>query len=255
MSYNIIYVMQKQHIFNKALKTRLQEADITVLPLPDDIDEIYRHRNDADIFLFNAEEDNAQTSRIVKYIADICRDSRKSFCLIGGENFLANFKNSPTSKQITQTYIAPVNADDLITDMVFFAQMHEEFRRKKDILIVDDDNDFLMIIQRWLRHSYTVTGVHSGAEALQKISEESFDLILLDYEMPEMDGYEVMSKIHQNPATSNIPIIFLTGLNDRENVMRIIKHRPDGYILKSTKKLELLDTLERFFAESIFGKK
>ena len=99
-----------------------------------------------------------------------------------------------------------------------------------------------------------MTGVRSGLEALQQLARGHFDLILLDYEMPEMDGYEVMGRIRQNPEMSNIPIIFLTGLNDRENVMRIIKHRPDGYILKSMKKPELLDTLERFFAESILGK-
>jgi response regulator RpfG family c-di-GMP phosphodiesterase len=64
----------------------------------------------------------------------------------------------------------------------------------------------------------------------------------------------VRERIQKNPVTARIPIIFLTGINDRESVMRIIKQRPDGYILKSTKKAELLDTLANFFYERSMGK-
>ena len=254
MGFNVIYIAKKQSAFNKIIENRFKSADITLLNLSDDIDEIYRHRHEADIFLLNADEENAQTLRIVRYMLELCRDEHKSFCLIGTENFIASLSNIPTAKMLAHTYAKPVTPDEVVADMIALAAKHEEFRRKKEILLVDDDSDFLMIIQRWLRNSYVVTGVRSGSEALQKISEKHFDLILLDYEMPEMDGYEVMGKIRQNPEAANTPIIFLTGLNDRENVLRIIKHRPDGYILKSTKKLALLDTLERFFAESILGR-
>ncbi len=81
---------------------------------------------------------------------------------------------------------------------------------------------------------------------------QSPDLILLDYEMPDLDGYDVMQWLHGTPQTANIPIIFLTGVNDRESVMRIVKHKPDGYLLKSSRKSELLDALERFFVMGIF---
>ena len=252
---NVIYIARKQYILNKAIESRLKNADINVLPLPEDIDEVYRHRHEADIFLFNANDDNVpQSLRLIKYLTELCRDGHKSFCLIGNENFMSNISGMPVAKLISQIYVTPVNLDKMVADMLALSATHDEFRRKKDILIVDDDNDFLMIVQRWLKNSYSVTGVRSGLEALQQLALGHFDLILLDYEMPEMDGYEVMGRIRQNPEMSNIPIIFLTGLNDRENVMRIIKHRPDGYILKSMKKPELLDTLERFFAESILGK-
>ena len=81
------------------------------------------------------------------------------------------------------------------------------------------------------------------------------DLILLDYEMPEFDGYQVMDMIRKNPLTALVPIIFLTGKNEKESVLRIIKRKPDGYLLKSMKKEELMDALERFFADSILNRK
>ena len=255
MSCNVIYITKKQSAFNKITENRLKSADITLLPLEDDIDEIYRRRHEADIFLLNVDEENAQTLRIVRYMLELCRDEHKSLCVMGPENFIAGLSNTPAAQVLAHIYIKPVTTDQIIEDIIALSARHEEFRRKKEILLVDDDSDFLMIIQRWLRNSYSVTGVRSGSEALQKIAEKRFDLILLDYEMPEMDGYEVMAQIRQSPNAPNTPIIFLTGLNDREHVLRIIKHRPDGYILKSTKKLALLDTLERFFAESILGRR
>ena len=252
MNHSVIYIAKNKNILNKAVDNRFWEAGIEVLSLSDDIDEIHRHRRDGDIFLFNAEDDNTQNFRLVKYLTDLCRDEHKSLCVIGNESFVAGLSEL---KEVVRTYVSPVDLPTLTADITALSAMHTEFRRRKQILIVDDDDDFLMIIKLWLKNAYAVTGVNSGSEALARIQRERFDLILLDYEMPDMDGYEVMGEIHNNPATANIPIIFLTGLNDRETVMRIIKHRPDGYILKSMKKLELLDTLERFFAESILGKR
>jgi CheY-like chemotaxis protein len=77
------------------------------------------------------------------------------------------------------------------------------------------------------------------------------DLILLDYEMPDLDGYDVMRLLHGTPQTSEIPIIFLTGVDDRDSVMRVVNLKPDGYLLKSMRKSELLDALNRFFVRNI----
>ncbi len=72
------------------------------------------------------------------------------------------------------------------------------------------------------------------------------DRILYDNTMKE-----VLDEIRKNPFTSRVPIIFLTGKNDKDVVMRIPERKPDGYLLKSTGKEEMLDTLDRFFAENI----
>ena len=253
MSANVIYVAGSQYILSKAIEKRLQDIDMSVISLHYDIDDIFKRRHDADIILFDMDE-TPQADRVFHYVMDLCRDEHKSLCLKGETFVIDRIRNSANLKQIAHIYESSVNIDKIIADIKALELSHKEFRRKKDILIVDDDDDFRAIMRLWLKNTYTVTGVGSGAEALELAEKEDFDLILLDYEMPEMDGYEVMGKLQRNPKTSSIPIIFLTGLNDRESVMRIIKHRPDGYVLKSTKKLELLDTLERFFAVTILGK-
>ena len=60
-----------------------------------------------------------------------------------------------------------------------------------------------------------------------------------------------MRLLHGTPQTSEIPIIFLTGVDDRDSVMRVVNLKPDGYLLKSMRKSELLDALNRFFVRNI----
>ena len=117
---------------------------------------------------------------------------------------------------------------------------------------MDDDPDFLKIMDNWLSSVYNVYLFSTGEDAIDGLSSYMPDLLLLDYEMPGMNGYELMSRIKSDPETSQIPIIFLTGKNDREHVFKILENKPDGYLLKSSQKESLTDAISRFFAESAF---
>lgn len=85
------------------------------------------------------------------------------------------------------------------------------------ILVVDDTPDNLFLMSALLEDQYEMVTASSGAEALQvAASKDQPDLILLDIMMPEMDGYEVLRRLRQNPATANTPVIFLTALTSIE---------------------------------------
>lgn len=75
---------------------------------------------------------------------------------------------------------------------------------------------------------------------------------MLDYEMPHMDGYEVLMHIRKNSPSGHVPVIFLTGKNDREHVVRILEFKPDGYLLKSSSKEAIVDRISSFFSEVLF---
>ncbi|MBQ7614750.1 MAG: response regulator transcription factor [Butyrivibrio sp.] len=70
--------------------------------------------------------------------------------------------------------------------------------------------------------------------------------------MPEMNGFDLMRKIRASFPDITIPIIFLTGKNDKELVFQVLEDKPDGYLLKTSQKEVILDTIHRFFAETIF---
>ena len=250
---NIVYIGQEQHIVTQAVENRLSEIGFNVIALPSDIDEINKNRHGTDIFLCYLDYTNPKTEIVMHYLADLCRDEHKSMCLIVDNATRTQVKRMESAQWAAHIYVRPLDMNDVADDLVELAAAHDEFRRRKTLLVVDDDSDFLMIMKYWLSNHYNLVGVNSGVEAVTYLQHHTPpDLILLDYEMPDLDGYDVMQWLHGTPQTAGIPIIFLTGVNDRESVMRIVKHKPDGYLLKSMRKSELLDALERFFVMNIF---
>ena len=85
------------------------------------------------------------------------------------------------------------------------------------ILIVDDEPINLKVLAAILEDDYAVSEAQNGAEALRAVGESAPDLILLDVKMPEIDGYEVCRKLKADPATREIPVIFLTSKTDVED--------------------------------------
>jgi len=86
---------------------------------------------------------------------------------------------------------------------------------KHKIVIIDDDKDFLEIFSTKLQAAdFDVTTAVGGKEGVSKIKEIKPDLILLDVEMPEMNGMEVLSKLKSDPSTKEIRVSFLTNYGE-----------------------------------------
>lgn len=71
-------------------------------------------------------------------------------------------------------------------------------------------------------------------------------MILLDYEMPVEKGPEVLVKIRENEQLANIPVVFLTGITDREKIKEALSLKPQGYLLKPIDKEKLVGMIEKF---------
>ena len=102
----------------------------------------------------------------------------------------------------------------------------------KHILIVDDNKTSLSSAKSALNDLYKVTAVTSGIQALKFLEKNQCDIILLDINMPEMDGFEVMKKIHENGDMGDIPIIFLTADNDADTESRCLEEGAADFIAK-----------------------
>jgi diguanylate cyclase (GGDEF)-like protein len=85
------------------------------------------------------------------------------------------------------------------------------------ILVVDDESAIREVLAVLLAPLGNVELLESGEEALQKLESSLPDLILLDVNMPGMDGYEVCRRLKGNPVTASVPVIFLTALDTNEN--------------------------------------
>lgn len=116
-----------------------------------------------------------------------------------------------------------------------FISIRSEVKRgmvMKHILIVDDNKMNLVMAKQELSGEYRVTPVTSGAQALLFLSKMQTDLILLDINMPDMDGRETMRKIRENEAWKQIPIIFLTADSSPETEAQCLSDGADDFIAK-----------------------
>jgi two-component system sensor histidine kinase/response regulator len=109
------------------------------------------------------------------------------------------------------------------------------------ILAVDDTPPNLrLLVGLLMSHGYTVSQAEDGRQALQVVAESPPDLILLDIFMPEMDGYEVCEQLKADPATRDIPVIFISALNEIDNVVKGFDVGGVDYITKPFNTREVL---------------
>ena len=114
----------------------------------------------------------------------------------------------------------------------------------KTILIVDDTISNLDILMELL-DEYDLIDATNGKDALEILSTEHIDLILLDIMMPEMDGYEVCSRIKSQDDTKNIPIIFITAKTDEESISKAYDVGGSDYIRKPFFPKELFARIKK----------
>ncbi len=103
---------------------------------------------------------------------------------------------------------------------------------KQRVLIVDDSPSVLKILNDALRNEYQVSAATSGEEALTLARTQHPDLILLDIKMPDLDGYEVCRRLKQSDETRDIPILFVTILNEVEDEAKGLEMGAVDYIIK-----------------------
>ncbi len=83
---------------------------------------------------------------------------------------------------------------------------------KSNLLTVDDRPENLLVLKALLGPNYNLIQAHSGQEALDLVAKEPVDVVLLDIEMPVMDGYETARRMKEMECCQNIPIIFISGV-------------------------------------------
>lgn len=103
---------------------------------------------------------------------------------------------------------------------------------KKIILVVDDDKSNLLIAQKLLSEEYRVAAVNSGELAFRYLEKNEPDLVLLDIQMPEMDGFEVMKRLQESEKWNRIPVIFLTADRSEKTEEECFKMGAVDYIGK-----------------------
>lgn len=114
-----------------------------------------------------------------------------------------------------------------------------------DILIVDDVHlNLRLLMQICTRAGYRAHGADTGEKAISMAVETVPDLILLDIMLPDIDGYEVAARLHANPKSKDIPIIFISALNDMDSKVKAFTSGGVDYVTKPIRMEEILARIE-----------
>ncbi len=182
------------------------------------------------------------------YLKEILYDKGIKLCLFGERLELAKARGYLRDENVAACFERPVDIAAAAPKLDALWQEAAMLADKKALLLVDDDPVFLRSTQAVLKKKYKVYMVNSGASAFMLMSKRHIDLILLDINMPVLDGPHVLEMIRSEDGMRNIPVMFLTGKSDPESIVEAFRHEPAGYIVKDISAAGLIQKLEEFFS-------
>lgn len=103
---------------------------------------------------------------------------------------------------------------------------------KKSIVAVDDSGIVLKMLTKVLGEKYDLHAFSGGKRALQYLKEKTPNLIILDIDMPEINGYEMLKMIKEKEHLQDVPVIFLTSNNDKSHVVKAVAGGAKDYVVK-----------------------
>ncbi len=244
----LMLIGSKETFVIRALEKKLTEAGISFFFVPPDIDIVNKEWDRASVITYYLDQSERLESSFLHFLNEHLTEGEMQIILIGEKSDTDVAKNQLPFGRILEVFSRPLNVED------FISTVNRQFEQifdppKKSILIVDDDATYIGLIRDWLREKYKVSMAISGLQAISLLATTHVDLILLDYEMPITSGPQVLEMLRSDPTTRHIPVIFLTGKNDKASVMNVVSLKPEGYLLKSIKRGELMTELHKFFAE------
>ena len=191
-------------------------------------------------------EDNLMID-VLGYIRDLVEDRGIRFFVIGTQEELDTVIGKKAD-YVAERYTRPVDLAELIKRLQKEGEAVDKLKEFKSILIVDDDATALRSMKSLLSTKYKILVANSGMNAITILAKNKVDLILLDFEMPIVNGPKVLEMIRSDPNTANIPVMFLTAKGDKRSIMEVLRFKPEKYLLKTMLPKDILDSIDDFFA-------
>ena len=244
---HIVIVSQGQGFLVGSFQNHLEGMNYEVSFVEANVDDISKITATMDAVLIYADEEMLDHQRGLVYLADRVTEENTPVFLVGSESDVAELKEMIPEKLVFRSFLRPIDVRKVSQEMDGLIREYHESRRKR-ILVVDDSGAMLRNVKGWLEDKYQVILANSGMMAIKYLTQNRPDLILLDYEMPVCDGKQVLEMIRSETDFSDVPVIFLTGKDDRESVLSIMDLKPDGYLLKTLPPEQIVESVDKFFA-------
>ncbi len=240
---NVVIALHQFSVVVKGIEKKLTEKGYHVDMVTEHFEKAVELTAHTDAFLLYLPSDVMDDK--VKFnefamLASALQEKKASIIFLGEKKYRHDFEASIPNIRDYLWYDRPVDLDELDEALTKVCDSGSVSVLRKRILIVDDDPLYAGMVREWIREKYRVDVVTAGMQAITFLLKNPVDLVLLDYEMPVVDGPQVLQMLRQDQNTMNIPVVFLTGVGTKEEVSRVMALKPDGYVLKSTTKESLM---------------
>ena len=243
---NTVLIGHGQSFLLSTLEKELLGEGFSVKLTDPERDSIKKYVNNTAVFILYLGEYQYSGTELLKKLAEICEGKRRLLFLIGSKAEIHTALSQISLSAISGIFLKPLNTKSFVKNVITGIETYS----RKRIFVVDDDEIYLTGLSDWLGKKYRVETLSSGAAALEAIQESRPDLIMLDYEMPGLSGPEVLRVLKDEETTKDIPIIFLTGTDDKDSIVKVMSYHPQDYLLKTKGAADILRAVDTFFSEN-----
>ena len=241
---NILMIMETSSFLARNIAEQLEDLNYNVDSVEMDIHMISEQKNNYEAIFLYTESDTDVKAKEVIYIRDKAIEENIPVFYLGDD--AEDVKRIIPEHVLKSVFKRPI-------DVKVTAKIVDEYIKdygkqvKKKVLVVDDSGAMLRNVKGWLGEKYNVILANSGTMAIKYLATDRPDLVLLDYEMPVIDGRQVLEMIRTETEFRDIPVIFLTSKNDRESILKVMELKPEGYLLKTMEPERIVEEVDKFF--------
>ena len=219
----VLIVSEVQSYLLVSLQERLEQVDCDVMHTHAHPDVLSKIKENIDLIFVFADEELMRLNQGLTYLKDQAVEKDIPIFVTGDPQEIAEIIKVIPLHLIQKEFPRPINVNEVAEAIDSYLKVFGK-QNKKKILVVDD----------------------SGAMAIKYLSTNRPDLVLLDYEMPIVDGKQVLGMIRSEAEFADIPVMFLTSKGDKESVMQVMELQPDGYLLKTMPREQIKRSVDTF---------
>ncbi len=244
--HNILIFTEIRSYLNISLEEQLKELEYNIINVGTGINEINEIEEDITAILMYLDEDLLKRQQSLIFLRDKALQNDTPIFVIGDINELAEIRAIVPKQLLKKEFQRPIDVKEVVGQIDEYIKLYGNHTKKK-VLVVDDSGAMLRNVKGWLEEKYQVILANSGTMAIKYLSTNRPDLVLLDYEMPVLNGKQVLEMIRSESEFSDIPVMFLTSKNDKESIQQVLDLKPEGYILKTTTPEQIVQMIDEFF--------
>ncbi len=247
--FKILLIGQEHEYFVTSIKREMEQRNYKVEICPPVVSTVNQACEKAKICLLYVEAANT-LKEMFAFLKENAYEKKIEVCLVGDKGEVNQAEKTIGVYNVGKKFLRPVDAKEISDGLEILYEKSLKNNERKSILIIDDEPECLRRTQQILHNQYKTYVANSGLSAAMLLAKHHVNLILLDYYLPVVDGSKILKMLKTEPATADIPVIFLSGIEDEEAVKYTKKLGAEGYIYKNSAAEKLATTISDYFAKN-----